>query len=72
MNVLLVPIVSDAHSLQRPPCCGLRLGEVLKSLLEDLPSPLGFLDQGEALGDGVKTAGDVVEDRDPGRIRRRL
>src|SRR5208337_398285 len=72
VNVLLVPIVSDVHSLQRPPCCGLRLGEISKSLLENLPSALGFLDQGEALGDGVETAGDVVEDRDLGRIRRRL
>src|SRR5271157_935898 len=72
VNLLLVPIVSDVHSLQRPPCCGLRLGEILKSWLENLPSALGFLDQGEALGERVEAAGDVVEDRDLGRIRRRL
>src|SRR5208282_3992669 len=72
VNVLLVPIVGDVHSLQRPPCRGLRLGEILESLLESLSSALSFLGQGEALGERVEAAGDVVEDRDLDRIRRRL
>src|SRR5208337_5084 len=72
VNVLLVPIVSDVHSLQRPPRRGLRLGEILESLLESPSWALSFLDQGEALGERVEAAGDVVEDRDLDRTRRRL
>ena len=72
VNPLLIWIIGDSQTFQSSPYGGLRFGQVLESLLEGLPPPLNFLDQGEALGKSVEAAGDVVEDRDIGRIRRRL